>query len=265
MSATSIPKFSEQTLKFILKASRQKNPNWLDRNRTDYDSFVLDPLKYLSNRLKGELAVLAPGYHFPQKGIGRIKRSANRVDESGSLYKNWISYSAARPPESRFEHNPSLFFMINPEDDEGDQVLVAGGLYMPSSRQVRLLRQAVAQDASAFQRLFASKSFASSFKQGFSNERISSRVPRGFDPAHPRMDWLRLQAFFVWRSYSKRDFFNQKFADKVVQDWKQALRLNELLDKALSGQLTKAAPRKKAGSLISSLKEMDIISRKLDF
>lgn len=176
-----------------------------------------------------------------------------------------MSYTASRPSGSRFDHNPSIFFMINPGDEEGDTVLLAGGLYMPSSRQLRAIREAIAEDASAFDQLFASKSFRACFKGGFSDERISTRSPRGFDPNHPRMNWLRLQGFFVWSSYSKRDFSSAQFSDQVVTDAKQILRLNELLEDAIRGKLVQSTVKAEPSKLLSRLDGIKVIQRKMDF
>ncbi|MEO5968431.1 MAG: DUF2461 family protein [Bdellovibrionia bacterium] len=260
-----LPGFSKKTLEFIMKASRQKRPDWLEKNRTEYDARLLLPLQNLARHLKTELGTAALGYHFPQKGIGRLKCSANKVAERGSLYKNWISYSASVPSGSRFEHNPSLFFMINPEDLEGDSVLAAGGLYMPSSRQLRAVREAIAQDSTPFDRIFAWKTFANSFPDGFSDERISSRVPRGFNPEHPRVNWLKLQGFFVWRAYSFRDFSSSRFPEYVARDWKQALKLNVLLDQAVKGNWKKEIPQSKISRLSSRLENLEKVLRKPDF
>lgn len=268
---TNTPRFSPKTLQFLQKAGRQKRPDWLERNRAEYEKVLLEPLQHLAGHLKAEIGKLAPSYHFPQKGIGRLKRPANRVAErGGSLYKNWMSYSAARPRESRFTHNPNLFFLIN-MDDPVDNVLVAGGLYMPSSPQTRALREAIAKDATPFDELFADKAFARCFAGGFSDERISTRLTRGFAPDHPRMDWLRLQAFFVWRPYSKREFASAEFAELVARDWKQVLRLNDLLEKAIRGHWPPSAPlavkKKKLESsrLLDRLEDLERFERKMDF
>jgi uncharacterized protein (TIGR02453 family) len=269
-SSRSLPRFSKDTISFLKKASRQKNPAWLDKNREEYQKLVQLPLQHLAQHLKTKLGSIAPLYHFPQKGIGRIKRSAIKAQEYGSMYKGYVSYNASKPAESRFDHNPNLFFLIQNDDEDGDNVLVAGGLYMPSSRQVRAIREAIAQDASAFDELFASKSFSARFRGGFSKEKTSSRPPRGFDPNHPRMDWLKLQAFFVWRSYSMKEFQSPGFPDLVVKDFTQIIRLNELLEKALQGRLPSLAkPQKtrspKDSTLESRLEEIDIPQRPMDF
>jgi uncharacterized protein (TIGR02453 family) len=234
--------FSKESVEFLRKAGRQKKADWLDRNRDEYERTLLKPLQNLATVLRTRLGSEAPGYHFPQKGIGRLRRGT--PSENGALFKNWFSYTATRPSGSRFDHNPSLFFMINSEDEEGDEFLLAGGLYMPSSRQLRAIREAIATDARAFDQLFADRAFAARFKGGFSRERSATRPPRGFDPQHPRLDWLKLQGFYVWRSYRPKELSSPKFAELLAQDARQILRLNELLDQAIQGRWTQAvSPR----------------------
>lgn len=260
------PRFSKQTLDFIDKASRQKKSDWLDRNRDEYEEVLQRPLKHLAAHLKRELAPIAPGYNFPQVGLARLKRSASSAQEYGSYFRDWVSYSAARPRSSRFEHNPNIFLIFQPEEREaGDEVLIAGGLYMPSSRQLRALRESVARDATAFEQLFASKAFAKQFPDGFSDERSSSRVPRGYPADHPRLKWIQLQSFFVWHSYKKIEYTSQKFAEIVTRDAVQILRFNQLLDQAVSGRPPAIRKETPARGLMTVLDEIEAPRRKMDF
>ncbi len=254
-------RFSPQTIAFLKKASRQKKADWLDKNREEYERVVQAPLQNLAASLKASLARDAIGYHFPIRGLGRLKRPAHRVADGG-MYKSWLSYSVSRPSESRFDHNPNLYFMIDPWDKD-DPVLVAGGLYMPSSRQLRAVREAIARDATAFDRLFKDKEFARCFKGGFSTDKIAKRPPRGFEPEHPMMHWLKLQAFFVWRPYTMKEFRSERFPEIVARDWKQILRLNVLLGQAIEGRAPAAATPPK--SLTSRLDELEAPKRAMDF
>lgn len=260
-------KFSLKTIDFLLKAGRQKRPDWLDRNRGEYEKLVLEPLQALARHLKKELGPVAPGYHFPLKGIGRLKRPAHRAAEYGGPFRSWLSYSVSTPRKSRFDHNPNLYFMIDPHDRK-DGVLCAGGLYMPSSRQLRAVREAIAEDASAFDRLFATRDFSRSFAGGFSREKTATRPPRGFDPKHPRMDWLKLQAYFVWRPYTRRELVSPKFPALVARDLRQILRLNVLLNQVLSGRVPAqrmVVPKAKPAKLLERLEGVEATRRRMDF
>lgn len=274
--AQPIPTFSPDTLAFLKKASRQKtNASWLDspKNQAEYERVLKNPLQHLARTLKAELQGAARDYNFPQKGLARIKRSADRAKEYGSCYKDWVSYSAARPRTSRFDHNPNIFFLIQ-ADDKDDPFLIAGGLYMPSSRQLRTIRDGIAFDASAFDALFASKEFAKTFPGGFSHERKATRPPRGYDPAHERIEWLKLQGFFVWRGYKKSEWTSKNFAQLVVRDARQILRLNALLEPMLgigsslakAADATKPSARKKPSSdLLERLEGITAPRREMDF
>lgn len=266
MKTKAQPRFSTDSIKFLEKAGRQKSEKWLEKNRSDYERLILLPLQNLAQHLKSEIGPLAPDYHFPLKGIGRLKRSAASVAEHGGIrYKDWLSYSAARPRQSRFEHNPNIFFLINPEDSTGDTVLIAGGLYMPSSRQMRKLREAVAHDASEFEKLFKTKEFSQCFPGGFSDEKISSRFPAGFDRNHPRINWIRLQAFFVWKPYSKKEFSSADFPKMVARDAKQILRMNRIIEKLLRENIVTKAPKIKATNLFDRLDNVQGSQRQMDF
>lgn len=231
------PHFSKETLLFLKKASRQKNSLWLDQNEEKYKEVIKAPLTALAEMLSLKLKSKAIDYHFPKRGLGRLKRASHRVSENGGgLFKNFFSYSASVPNPSRFEKNPSLFFMVDSEDTEGDEVLLAGGLYMPSSRQLKTIRERIAENPTPFEALFKDKQFQSSFKNGFSEERKSTRMPRGFDKDHPAKNWLMLQGFYVWKSYPEKIYSKNSFFEQVVKDAEQILRLNQLLDQAISGQ-----------------------------
>ena len=236
VSRVAAARLTPESLEFLRKASRQKRGDWLDRNREDYERVIRAPLNQIARTFQSELRPQAPGYHFPQKGLGRLKRSERKAKEYGSFFRGWLSYTATRPSKSRFDTNPTLFLMINPFDEDGDEVLLCGGLYMPSSRQLRTLRERISENPAPFESLFADDSFAARFPEGFSDERISSRVPRGFDPNHSHLHWLRLQGFFAWRSYSKRQYAGVDFATLLVADARELLRLNDLLERALEGR-----------------------------
>ena len=140
---------------------------------------------------------------------------------------------------------------------------------MPSSRQLRSIRQAIAADATPFDRLFATRAFKASFAGGFSHEKKSSRPPRGFDPTHARLDWLKLQAYFVWKPYSMREFSSAEFPKLVQRDFAQILKLNELLERAIAGRWVSdakvASPRQRAAALLSKLDEVEAPRRPMDF
>ena len=224
-------KFSRRTLDFLIKAGRQKNPDWLDKNIVEYEEVLRKPFIDLAEKVKAALKPLAPDYHFPSKGLARIKRPAFKVAGGQTQYKDWISMIPTRPSKSRFESNPHLFFGLFP--NEKASVLLAGGLWQPTSQQTRLIREAISKDSDPFHKLFSDAQFKACFKNGFFMDEISSRVPRGFSENHEDINWIKLKKFVVHKKISIKDFSSANFSELVIKDFKQALRLNRLVDKAL--------------------------------
>ena len=228
-------RFSKKTLEFLAKAGKQKKDNWLEKNQAEYEQVLRNPFISLAIKIKISLRPLAPKYHFPTKGLGRIKRPAFKVARGQPLYKDWLSMIATRPAQSRFESNPHLFFGLFPNEDR--KVIIACGLWQPTSRQTRLIREAIRNDAKPFQDLFKDKAFKLRFPDGFCLENMSTRVPRGFLASDENLKWIKLKNFVVMKEISLKDFSSPRFSDEVVKDFTQGLRFNHLLEKAMEGYL----------------------------
>jgi len=228
--STSI-RFSKKALDFLVKAGNQNKEDWLEKNQSEYEKVLKKPFIALAIKLKVWLRPLAPKYHFPTKGLGRIKRPAFKVARGQPLYKDWLSIIATRPAPSRFESHPHLFFGLFPNEDK--KVLVACGLWQPTSRQTRRIREAIRSDARPFQNLFKDQAFKARFPSGFCLDSMATRVPRGFLESDDNIDWIKLKNFVVMKEISLKAFSSPHFSDQLVHDFTQGLRLNKLLDKAL--------------------------------
>lgn len=112
-------------------------------------------------------------------------------------------------------------------------VILAGGLFMATSGQLKRLRQAIASDAEPFHGLFADPAFASLFSKGFEQENLAARMPRGFDPSHADEQWLRLKTFLVVKRVPSDVFTSPELAMWLVQHYRQLVRLNRLLESVL--------------------------------
>jgi len=224
-------RFSKKTLEFLVKAGRQKKETWLEKNQDEYEEVLKKPFIALAIKLKVRLRPLAPQYHFPTKGLGRIKRPAFKVARGQTLYKDWLSMIATRPAPTRFESNPHLFFGLFPNEDK--KVLVACGLWQPTSRQTRLIREAIRINPQPFKELFKDKAFSSRFPSDFCQDNMANRVPRGFLESDENLNWIKLKNFVVMKEIGLKAFSSPKFIDELVHDFTQGLRLNGLLEKAI--------------------------------
>lgn len=242
-------RFSQATIDFINKASRQKKAEWLEKNREEYERVLVNPMRELMEKAAKELQPLAPGYRFPLRGLARLKRG---TDQTAGPFKDWVHVSVSRDSKSRYDSLPNLYFHVS---DGHENILSAGGLYMPSADQTKHIRKWIDQDPSALEELLDDKDFKKRFKD-LGNERVLKTKPRDYPIDHPHFKWLRLSAWYVWRPFTKKVFFSKNFSDELIEDWRQVLRLNRILD-----QYTQNWP--KTGSGLDALSGVQ--ARKMDF
>jgi uncharacterized protein (TIGR02453 family) len=226
-------KFNKNTLPFLREAGSQIKNEWLDDHESEYDQHLRGPFVALVEKLKKDLSRSAPDYHFPSRNLAKIKKMANRVTQGEPVNKDWVSVSVSRPQVSRFEHYPHLFFGILPDQPQWNGIFITGGLFMPTSAQMKKVRLGIAKDAKPFHTLFADAKFKKNFSEGFSKRQIGVRTPLGFAADHPDIEWLKLKNFMVERRVSVAEFTSSEFFDHVEADFHQLLKFNRLLESLL--------------------------------
>ena len=241
----SAPKFSQASLDFIVKASRQKKSEWLDKNREEYEKVLVEPMRDLMEKAALAIKPEAPGYRFPTRQHARLRRGA---DQSMGPFRDWIGVSVSRDSGSRYDSMPNLYFHIS-----GDDLFSAGGLYMPSADQTKHIRKWIDQDPSALEELFEDRDFKKLFKE-LGTERMLKTKPRDYPIDHPKFEWLKLSGWYVWRPLSKKVLFSKNFSDVLIEDWHQIMRLNRILD-----QYTQSWPKSNSIDILPKvqLRKMD--------
>lgn len=243
-------KFSKASLEFLKKAARQKKPDWLEKNKSEYQDVLVSPMRELMQTVASRVRAHAPGYRFPKMGFARIKRSWDSEKKMGP-FRDWFHVSVSRDSESRYESHPNLYFHFA----EGD-FHSAGGLYMPSADQTKRIRKWIDKDPSLLEELLEDKNFKKIFKSGLGTERMLKTKPRDYPIDHPRFDLLKLSGFYVWRPIPQKTVLSKNFADVLTEDWLQVLRLNRILD-----QWTASWPKE---TVIESIPELTALKRNLD-
>ena len=172
-------RFSAASIEFISKASKQKKAEWLDRNFEEYEKVLVHPMRELISHAEKKLKDLAPGYRFPKRNFARLRRNADRAIDYG-MYRNWVGVSISPDSGSRYESLPNLYFEISEED-----ILSAGGLYLPGADQTKHIRSWIDQDPSRLEELLADKKFKKIYKNGLGDERVLKTKPRDYPLDHP--------------------------------------------------------------------------------
>src|SRR5690349_18014465 len=127
--------FPPASLKFLQQIRRHNNSEWFAKNRAVYEESLKAPLQELVAAVAVGLRKDAPEIVAdPAKSAYRIYRDV-RFSPDKSPYKTHVA--AIFPTRGATKNSgPGLYFHYSAEE-----VLIAGGVYMPEPDQLRAIRE----------------------------------------------------------------------------------------------------------------------------
>ncbi len=185
------PGFSDRTIRFLRAIARNNDREWFKARRAEYDAQVHAPMVAVIERLAIDFAAVAPDFV---------------AAPSISMFRPWrdTRFSADKRPlkthvAAVFPHRAlgrmrgaGLYFEVAPQ-----YVWIGGGLYAPDTPSLHAVRAHIAAQHRRLRRLTAAPEFVEHLGT-MHGDRVS-RVPRGFDGAHPAADLLRHKQFLASR------------------------------------------------------------------
>jgi uncharacterized protein (TIGR02453 family) len=182
--------FSPEALTFLRQLRSNNDRVWFLAHKTTYDEKVRAPMIELVTALGGAMQGFAPELVTdPKRAIYRIYRDV-RFSQDKSPYKTHIAATFS-PRNLGKNASAGLYFHLEPK-----QVLVAGGMYMPGSGELRAVRGYIAEHPGELERIVRERKFKKLFG-GLQGERLT-RPPKGYDPDHPAIEWLRYKQYLAW-------------------------------------------------------------------
>lgn len=191
MPAPRLPVFTPAALRFLRALERNNRREWFHARREEYDTLLREPMARVVEQLAIDFRTMAPDL---------------RADVSVSLFRPWrdTRFSADKKPlkthvAAVFPHRQlgrmsgaGLYVEVAPT-----WVWMGGGLYAPDAAQLYAVRAHIAEHHETLAALLRRPTFRRYFGTLAGN--TLSRVPRGFDRAHPAADWLRHTQFIAAR------------------------------------------------------------------
>jgi len=212
-------KFSRDTFKYFDSAARNKNNLlWFEKNKTQYLEKVRAPFSELVETIGAEFQSQLPRIEITSRSITRPVRPKNRADEDGGLIKNFAHITLWEKKTSLFEWNPGIHFQVGTKKDDN---FLGLGLYMVSSRQLSLLRNALVEDFEEIDALLSDRKLKKAWG-GVKGDRYV-RFPKGFNSEDPNTKYLWHKQFYLGQNFSRAEVIGKGFTKKVLQDLKIAL------------------------------------------
>ena len=183
----------------------------------------------LVQTLNHELMGIAPEMVTePRRAIYRIYRDV-RFSPDKSPYKTHVA--ALFTPRGIPKHaGGGLYIHISTEE-----LLVAGGVYMPGPKELLEIRNHIAINAHTLRKILAERRFKEYF--GTLEGDQLTRVPKGFPPTHPAADLLRLKQFLVSVTHPPEQALDPGLVEFLTRYFRAMTPLIRFLNKPITEAL----------------------------
>jgi uncharacterized protein (TIGR02453 family) len=217
--------FTARTLRFLRALKRNNDREWFRERKDRYEADVRQPMIALLARLAGDFTSFAPEFIAePKVSLYRIYRDT-RFSADKTPLKTHVAAHFPMRGLPRGEGG-GLYVEIAPK-----WVWMGGGLYMPSSAQLRSLRAHIGDNHRQLHRVVSSAAFRKTVGM-LDGERLS-RVPRGYPKDHPAAEYLRFKQFLAGREFEAEFATTTPFYRELLATFRAVTPLVRFLNAGL--------------------------------
>jgi uncharacterized protein (TIGR02453 family) len=206
---------------YLKELAENNTRPWFVMNKPRYDILREEFLQVVTALIAelGKFDKAVAGCN-PKKAMFRINRDI-RFSNDKSPYKT--RFSAGITPNDKRRPTaaggPTYYFHI-----EHGQLLFGAGEYIPPPSRLKAIREHIVNDAPGFSRMLKNKALRATFGD-IQPEYKLQRPPKGFDPAHPHIEYLKLKSFFVWQEVKLDINHPERLVADLVRGMKDAFAL----------------------------------------
>ena len=183
--------FADRDARFFRALARNQRREWFQMHRDEYERGWLAPMKALLDELRERIDPFFPQYPLAKPKVFRIHRDV-RFARDKSPYKTHIGGFIAIDGAGTGPSVPApLYLHISPAE-----TFAAAGHYTMDPAQLARFRAAVADDREGNRLVGILKPLQKARFVVGSYDTLQ-RVPRGFDPEHPRAELLKRKGLIV--------------------------------------------------------------------
>lgn len=217
--------FTAKSLAFLRALKRHNDRDWFRERKSEYEQHVRAPMVEVLGKLADDFAGFAPEMvSDPRVSLYRIYRDTRFSADKSPLKTN----IAAHFPTRGFAkgEGAGLYFEVSPAG-----IWMGGGIYMPSSPQLLLLREHIVLNQRRFERVTSTPALRKAVGE-IQGERLT-RVPRGFAKDHPAAEHLKLKQFLAGREYPAEFALSPRFYGELLAVFRAIAPFIRFLNEAL--------------------------------
>ncbi len=207
---------------FLTELADNNNRPWFIHNKPRYDilreEFETVVTELIAAIARFDREVVACN---PKKAMFRINRDVRFANDKRP-YKTRFS-AGITPKDLRRPSKgggPTYYFHI-----EGDGTLgIGAGEYLPPADRLKAIREQIVNDATGFGKLIKNKQLRATFGE-LETENKLQRPPKGYDPEHPHIEYLKLKSFFMWTEVKLKLNDPDELVPQLARAYKDAYAL----------------------------------------
>jgi len=212
---------------FFAELKKNNNRDWFTANKTRYLESVVRPMGEYITAIAPYLVRISPFYKANPKPHGgsmfRIYRDT-RFAKDKTPYKTHAACHF-RHEAGRDAHAPGFYMHI-----ETDRVSFGGGIWLPASKQLGLIREFIADNPSAWEKLTRSSAVK---KLGGIQGASLKRPPRGYDHDAKHLEDLKRRSFFLMANADTELAMSPALVSESARVFRTVAKLNHFITDAL--------------------------------
>ena len=218
---------TKDAIQFIDDLGKNNNTEWMHANKKRYDSYKKDYHNFITSILEVMKPLDASLEPLEVKNCTfRINRDI-RFSKDKSPYKTnigvWLSSNKLR------KNSPGYYIHF-----EKGNSFVAGGVWCPEAEDLKRIRKEIAFFHEDLEAILNEKIFQKEFQNITVEEgQVLKIAPKGYDPNHPAIAFLKLKSFTVSQKIEDKLFSEPNFSKKIAEKLIAIKPLNEFLTRAL--------------------------------
>jgi uncharacterized protein (TIGR02453 family) len=218
--------FPREGLSFMGRLKRNNNRQWFEKHKDEYESTVKLPMQSLIAALRPHFERFAPEFDInPKRSLFRIYRDV-RFSKDKTPYKTHVAAHFVLRGKPKGVEGSGYYLHIEP-----GEIFLGGGIYMPDNDQLKKIRRALADQPDQFLSIVQNQRFKKFFGKLDGNK--LQRAPKGYEPDHPMIEWLKYKQFFVGAEWAESKCLKIKFLSDIEAVFEAATPLVRFLNEAM--------------------------------
>ena len=215
---------TQAILDFLNELSKNNNREWFNENKPRYQE-LYQSMVLFSEMVINEVKTFDSSVAGiePKKSVFRIYRDV-RFSKDKSPYKTNMGMFIT--PGGKNAGMAGYYLHLEPT-----QSFIAGGIYMPPSKQLNAVRREIFNNASEFKEIIEDAGFKEYYGE-LQGEKLK-RNPKDFPADFEEIELLKFKSYIVSHNFTNEDLKSPDFFGKVIDGFETLHPFNRYLNQAL--------------------------------